>query len=394
MNSLLLRLAYSRFTTISLGLVIPLVLIHRGVDSEVFASYKSLEYLPYVVVGLLAGAVIDAYGAPRILRWGMVAHIVPPLITAGVMHDLLPLSWFYIALLMLSAASYVVSSGLSRAAMDTVNKDQLVSYNARTTLIDQVASLVLPVGIGWLASFSLDAALGSLVILSCLAISMLHLDGYIPTPPKVGWFKSVGVKIVSGIKAMGANRFLLQLSLIVMLINAVEIMPGTLLVFYASIELQVDATHIGALVAAGGLGGVIAALAVERLSGNIQTLFVYLVVSMIVNAAIYLTVYYYNNYVALMASLAVESASVVVSMVAFRTLRQISAGKESYGVVLGVSGAFVKLAIPPAVLFGGFVASRYGVRSVYFISGLFELILAFPVAIWAVGALEVLRYES
>lgn len=91
-----------------------------------------------------------------------------------------------------------------------------------------------------------------------------------------------------------------------------------------------------------------------------------LVASMLINALLYFLVYELNSYPVLVISMFIESLSIVISAVSFRTLRQLCSDPASYGTTLGISGALVKSGIPVATLIGGYIAWRMGYgRSIY-----------------------------
>ncbi|WP_315708207.1 MFS transporter [Brenneria uluponensis] len=393
MNRLLLQFTYSKIIAVGLSVLIPVFLAQRIVDADVFASYRAIEYVPYILVGIIVGASIDSWGAGVIMRWSLYLHLLPLLVLILVYNEWLPIQALYVALLIMSAVAYSVSAGTSRTAYDVLPKEDLGNFNARTSLFEQIVTVVVPLVMGWALTRSLQLTLIMLIVFSFI-VSLItpHYErqNEISKVPCGSLFVS---RIKNGIKAFRINRVLMQLSLIIMLINAIETAPATLMVFYATHELKLSALDTGTIITAAGIGGIVGAWLLSFISKKPSLLLGLLVASMLVNALLYFLVYKLNNYPILMVSMFIESLSIVVSSVSFRTLRQLCSDPASYGTTLGISGAMVKCGIPIATLFGGYIAWHAGVRQVYLLTAISELVLTFPVTLWAIQSHRKSVYE-
>jgi Na+/melibiose symporter-like transporter len=393
MTRLLLQFTYSKIIAVGLSVLIPVFLAQHIVDADVFASYRAIEYVPYILVGILVGASIDSWGAGIIMRWSLYLHLLPLVVLALVYNDWLPIQALYAALLIMSAVAYSVSAGTSRTAYDVLPKEKLGDFNARTSLFEQIVTVIVPLAMGWALTYSLQLTLVMLIVIS-FAVSLItpryeRREG----SSREQWALLFIQRVKEGVKAFRMNRALIQLSFIIMLINAVETVPATLMVFYATHELKLNAIDTGSIITMAGIGGIVGAWLLGFISKKTSLLLGLLVASMLINSLLYFLVYEFNNYLVLVVSMFIESLSIVISAVSFRTLRQFCSDPASYGTTLGISGAMVKCGIPVATLIGGYIAWQSGVRQVYFLTAVAELVLTLPVALWAIQSHRKSVYE-
>jgi hypothetical protein len=392
MTRLLLQFTYSKIIAVGLSVLIPIFLAQQIADADVFATYRAMEYVPYIVVGIIVGASIDSWGAGIIMRWSLYLHILPLGLMTLVYNNWLPVQALYVALFIMSAVSYSVSAGTSRTAYDVLPKEKWGDFNTRTSLFEQIVTVVIPLAMGWALTWSLQWTLFLLIGFS-FGVSLITPRYEKREGMHQPWYSLFFLRVKEGIKAFRANRALMHLSLIILLVNAVETVPATLMVFYATHELKLSALDTGSIITAAGVGGIVGAWLLGFISKRPSMLLGLLVASMLVNALLYFLVYEINSYPVLVISMFIESLSIVISAVSFRTLRQLCSDPASYGTTLGISGALVKCGIPVATLIGGYIAWRTGVRQVYLITAVVELVLTVPVTLWALKSHRKSVYE-
>jgi hypothetical protein len=377
-TALLIRNAYVRLIAACLGTMVPLFLAHSGMQAAEFSTYRAIEFLPYVVLGILTGAAVDAFG-PRLLgNWATYAHLAPPLLFLGTVTNVLPLQTLYVCLVLVVAAGYVASIAIAKAAAQTLDDAVLPKFNARITLIDKCAALSMPVVITWTASVSVVAAALIVCVCAVVTIPIVHAGERLPvSKPSSGrkWFAVVFERMVLGARALASNPPLYKLCMLVAAINAVEAVPGSFVVLYATKELELGYAQIGFIVTAVGAGGIVGALMAERLPSSRRMLWCVLGASAFFNALLYFVVFLWPSFECLLVTCFLEAGSFVFSAVAFRTLRQVLAQKEAFGVVLGVSGTLIKLGIPVSILAAGYIAERQGMATLYLMAGVAELCL-------------------
>ena len=106
MTRLLLQFTYSKIIAVGLSVLIPIFLAQQIADADVFATYRAMEYVPYIVVGIIVGASIDSWGAGIIMRWSLYLHILPLGLMVLVYNNWLPIQALYVALFIMSAVAY------------------------------------------------------------------------------------------------------------------------------------------------------------------------------------------------------------------------------------------------------------------------------------------------
>lgn len=163
MTRLLLQFTYSKIIALGLSVLIPIFLAQQIADADVFATYRAMEYVPYIVVGIIVGASIDSWGAGIIMRWSLYLHILPLGLMVLVYNKWLPIQALYVALFIMSAVAYSVSAGTSRTAYDVLPKEKWGDFNTRTSLFEQIVTVVIPLAMGWALTWSLQWTLFLLI---------------------------------------------------------------------------------------------------------------------------------------------------------------------------------------------------------------------------------------
>lgn len=384
MPVVLIRLAFIKIVQTCFLLLIPFFLVQSSRGETGFVTSRFLESLPMLAFGLAGGILVDRVGASRINRFALLAYIVPPLLLVAVYLKYIPAACLLLASLAVSSTSQLLMACGDRIVLDIVSRTGLAAYNGNAILIERFCSLGLPVLIGSLAVWSLEAALALTTTIAALGSVGLFMFSPRAVDHTVGLQNvSLRTQLKAGFSGLAENRFLLHLSFITMLINGIEAIPISFAFLYGHDVLHMNLAEIGLLSTMSGLGGLIAATFARKLRGTKNLLLGILIASMLLNAAIYALVYILNDKYMLWAGKLVEAFSFVFSAVSYRTLRQESIGKTFYGTISAAVGFTVKLCIPPAILVAGALLIHFSPRDLYLFAALAESLLAIAVAFWA-----------
>jgi hypothetical protein len=126
-----------------------------------------------------------------------------------------------------------------------------------------------------------------------------------------------------------------------------------------------------------------AAALVRKIRGTRKLLLGIFIGSMLLNAAIYASIYVLNNKYALLGGKLIEAFSFVFSAVSYRTLRQESIDKTFYGTISAAVAFTVKFCIPFAILAAGALLIHFSPRDLYLLTAVVETLLAVAVVCWA-----------
>lgn len=382
MKLILIRLAFIKVTQVCFVLLISLLLVQASEDEKGFVLSRFLDSLPLLVFGLMGGLIVDRLGAARVNRLALAAYVFPPLALLAVQFKFAPQGLLIAASVAIASISNLLMVCSDRLVLDLIAKRELAKYNATSILIEQVCTLALPPLFGVLAWWSMDAAVmlaGLIAFVGSLALSYLspaQLSGF--DAPALSWI----AHMKKGFLKLSESRFQLQLSLVVMFINAIEALPITYAFVYAHDSLHMNAAEIGFLSTMSGLGGLVGAMVARKINGERAVLLNLLAGSIFLNASVHGAVFLFDQKYALYLCVAVGAFSFVFTAVSYRSLRQESIDKSHFGVISSALAFIVKLGIPFGILFGGALMLNYGSHQVYIFTSIAEAFLGLAVLVW------------
>ncbi|MFJ9434261.1 MFS transporter [Streptomyces sp. NPDC101490] len=360
-------------TTSKLGTSVTSVLLPLVAVTTLHASpftmgvLTAAPWLPWLVIGLPAGAWVDRLAPRRVM---LVCNVVSAAVFVSV-----PVTWWLGALtighvlgaaLVSGAASVFFSTAYSSYLPRLVPTEDLMSRNAQLQAGDQAARMAGP-GLGGLIAQALGSAPGLLLdavsfVVSSLCLTAIRSDGPRPAPaPRrpLGREIADGLRFVVGdppvraVTAFGAGVNLamagFQAVQIVFLVRTVGVGPDTL----------------GWLVSCGGIGGVLGGLMAGRLARRLGSARALLV--------IHLAAAPFGLLAALAAPGAglayfvlgtvVMFAGVVACNVIIVSFRQAYCPAELLGRVTATTLFLNYSTIPLGALLGGSLASLLGARA-------------------------------
>jgi MFS family permease len=236
-------------------------------------ALQAAAFLPIIVVGLVAGAVVDRISSVRLLRvtnWsrGLLIGLVPTLAAAGVLNI-----WL-LAAISLAASTFAVFGdlGVQSALPDTVAVDSLVTANARMTFAQAVAQTIGPASAGALvgALTAPNAVIVDAASFGLAAVLMQAVPAGVAArrPPRHGP-GSLRAQIREGLRFVAKHP---MLRAVVIAAGALNLFSGMLLaleILFMSRSLHISSQVIGLIFTVQGIVAVAAALAAARLSGRI-----------------------------------------------------------------------------------------------------------------------------
>ncbi|HEY3109847.1 MAG TPA: MFS transporter, partial [Chloroflexota bacterium] len=249
------------------GLALPLAAVGLGATAGQMGVIGALRWLPYLLLGLIAGVWLDRLRRRPVL---IVTHLGRAALLASVpaaaLLDRLSVEQLY-ALAFLLGALMVFSDGAYQALLPTlVRPAQLVDGNSKFALSQSLARLVGP-GLGGalveLVSAPLAVALDAAAfVLDAVLVAAIRSP---EPPPHPRAERRLGREIVEGLRWVFGSRLLRPIQLSSMSFICANAVWSTVYVLYATRQLGVDAVTLGLIFAAGGPGAVLGSLAAGRL---------------------------------------------------------------------------------------------------------------------------------
>ncbi|MFF3669492.1 MFS transporter [Microtetraspora malaysiensis] len=367
---------------------IPLLAATITSDPRLVSVVSAATYLPWLLLSLPAGALVDRLDRVSLMRRSQVLQAI----IVGVIAVLAALGYIGIPLLAVTAfglgACTVVSANAAQAILpDIVANPLLHKANGHQQTITTVGlefvgptigSLLFAVAVA--LPFGLDA--GSFALSAALLATLPRRRPRRIAPPPMR------TSIAAGLRWLTRHRLLRTLAILLGVNTFCGNLGNATLVLLATQVLHLGTRSYGLLLAGAAMGSLLGGLISARVITGIGA-FPSLLIALATNVVVFVGIGLSPNAIVLGALLATNGFLITLWNIVTTGLRQ----QMVPGEILGrVNSAYRMLGwglIPLGALIGGLVAHAFGLRAPYLIAGVLRgvaLLVALPLMIRAVRA--------
>lgn len=337
-----------------LNFALPLLALEISGTGTGLALIKGVGFIPHILFAVFIG-VINA----RIRkRSGMRAYTgflaaVTLILWALMATDNISITALAVFMIAFNATGYALANLQQTLIRLLIPHEKLGEAMALSGGIASTISTVAPALAGlaliWIGYTSLTGLIAALLCLS--AITSLAVQPTETLPPPQPMRKA----IVEGWEAFRTNRDLLMMTIAVILTNGAAGAADVGLLLKLKTTLNLDTFTIGIVLAAAGVGAVIAATIAAPIRRKLgaRAAFFWPIVLL---AAVYLGMLATSALPLLIGLSFVEGAISSLYVINVWTFRQESVTPAHMGRVAGITAAIFKLGIPPLVLLSGILA--------------------------------------
>lgn len=369
----------SSFTLFALPLLV-YSLTHSATN---LALTTAAEYVPYLLFGLVLGALVDRLPRKRLMLWSDLARaaaiaIIPVVALAGDLR----IGIIYAVAFVQSTLGIVFTCGEFAAIPSLVKGDDLIAANGRIMATNSAGSVVGPILAGILVAFVSLANLlffdAASFLVSALALAMIRKN--FDAESRLGIEPKQKSRILDDIKEglhfVWSHPVLRAISIMMALINFVSATEYSQLVLFAKKTLDASKTETSFLFAAGAAGVVVAGLCAapirRRLSFSVTALGALVISGLSATAMALIGLYPYA-----LVLWAASSGFGLLLNINTGSLRQAIVPSHLYGRVISIAGVLAWSAIPIGALVGAAAIQITGsVADVYAASGLLTAFIA------------------
>jgi Transmembrane secretion effector len=361
------------FTTFAL----PLLVFKLTGSATSLALTTAAEFVPYLLFGLLLGAVVDRLDRKRLmlasdLAQALVIAVLPVLAIGG----LLRIADIYAVTFVQSTLGIIFDCGEFAAIPALVGEQELVTANARIMATNNAGQILGPSLAGALVAFVPVADLlfvdaGSFLVSSgCLALVRCSFNAAAPASRPAGpAITALLADVREGLAYVWSSPVLRSISIMMALINLVATTANSQLVLFARRALDATSSETGFLYAAGAAGVVAVSLVAgpirRRLSFAVTALGA-LVIAGLTMTAMALA----RSYAAALVLWAASSGFGLLLNINTVALRQAIVPPRLFGRVVSVAQVLAWSAIPLGSLAGAAAINLSGsVTGVYAVTG-------------------------
>lgn len=373
----------SSFTLFAL----PLLVFRLTGSATSLALTTASNFVPYLLFGLVLGALVDRFDRRRMMLLTDVARagvivLLPLLALAGGLH----VQVIYAVAFAQSTLGIVFDCGEFAAIPSLVGRADLVAANGRIMATNSAGQIIGPILAGVLVTLMspagllfFDAASFLASAASLAAIRRSFNGAGQPARPAPGLGGLLG-DIRVGLRYVWSHPVLRSISVMMALINFVAATESSQLVLFAKRALSATDSQVALLFAAGAAGVVavsVAAAPIRRLLSFAVTALGALVVSGLAVSAMAII----GSYPAALVLWAASSGFGLLLNINTGSLRQAIVPSHMYGRVISVAVVLAHSAIPLGALAGAAAIQLSGsVAAVYTITGALTALIALSFA--------------
>jgi MFS family permease len=369
---------------------LPLLTVSLTTDSRLVSLIPAATYLPWLLVSLPAGALVDRRPrVPLMWRTQLVQLALLGVLTATVAGGRAGLPLLLALAFLLGCGEVVFGNAAQAVLPDLVPRDRLPRANGNQYAAQVAGQFFLGPPVGSLL-FVVAAALPFAVDTASFAVSAVLLAGLgrgaprLPDVPPLPLRSAIG----EGLRWLRAHRLLRTLAALLGVNSFCNQLGQATLVLFATQTLGVGAAGYGLLLAAGAVGSVLGGVVNPRLVRVIGER-ASVVGALGASSLAYLAAGLVTDTVALAALLAVNGFAIMLWNIVTVTLRQEIVPAELLGRVTSVYRMLGWGLIPLGAIAGGLVAHGVGLRAPLPVAGAVRavaLAVAAPVLLRGLGS--------
>jgi len=336
----------------------------------------ALEALPYALIGLFAGVLVDrTRKLPIIVATDVGRGLALAAVPVAAWMGVLDMYVLYVTGFLVGAMSVIGWPAYQVFMTERVGRDRLVEANAKIGIADSAAQLVGPGIAGALIQW-LTAPFAILFDALAFVASAVILRGIPPGPtdvPKARGGRSIRADVAEGLRVIWRNP---SLRALVWSVGAWQIFRHAFVatgVLFAARELQFSAGHVGALFMVAGLGSLVSTSVTERLNARFG-LGPVMLAGLGGTGVAYLMIAssggpYWLASMLFGGGLFVLDLAAMIFFINYLSLRQAAAPDALLGRVTATMIGLTVSAAPIGGLMGGWIAQHLGLRAAILVAG-------------------------
>lgn len=353
-----------------------LLALHLTSSPLLVAGVVAAGRLPWLVVGLPAGALVDRLDRRRlVVGVDLVRGLVVGLLALGAATSRLSLADLYAGAFLIGTGETVVSAATRAVVPLIVGYDSTAGANGRVSAASTFGARFAGPALGG-AIYSVASSLPFLGDAISYVASALLLGSALP-PPAAGRAKEpvpFWGEVRSGLSFFSKSPTLRVLAGLVGSFAFCQAAVFGVLVIFATRALHLGETGYGLLLGAAAIGDVSASLVAGWVHHRAGSLASVLAAGLVAGAGYVLLASTTLTLLAA-AALAIEAGASSIGNVATLTMRQAVIPNERFGVVSNAFRVCIAGLAPLGALVGGGLAEVYGTRTTFVLAGVLQLVV-------------------
>ncbi len=350
----------------------------------------AVEFVPYLLFGLLLGAWVDRVDRKRMMIFTDIARaLIIASIPLFALFGVLSVWWIYVVGFVQSTLTICFEAGQFAAIPNLVDQNDLVTANGRIQASYSAASVLGPFLAGLLVALVPLSTLlfvdATSFILSACSLALISMSFNPHQSEMQEKPKGILNDVMEGLRYVLGHPVLRNISLMMAMVNFVATTIYTQLVFFAKVQYQANDTQVGLLYSASSIGIVVLSL----LAGVLRKRWSFSTVALgaLMTEGILVVAFAFTRWYWLGLPLwACIGGLGILFNINTSSLRQAIVPNTMLGRVMSIAGVLAWSAIPLGSLLGGFIINwTHNISLVYSIVGILTFLIAFTFSFSPLG---------
>lgn len=358
----------SIFGTVVYTFVLPLIIYDLSQSALAMSTMRIVDFLPNVLLGVLAGVFVDRMNRNVMLRYGgFIKFVLSCFLTFVIFSEDVQLWHLYILGFLISTIGYTVGNASHAIIPQLFEKDQMTDIQAKFSFVTTLITIIGPSVAGALLLLVAYEQLLLIYTISllCVWLMSIFID---PTATPVRPVKqTIVLDIKEGLRELFGNNQLLIPTIAILFINLATSLIIGVLVFYVIDVLGETQEQLGLMYSIGALGGLLGAQLIKplRKKWNRGRIFITL---HLLDAGALVLFFFADTWWQLGILLSIRTCTTIMTNIIYLAIRQESTPNHLLGRVAGTSSMFMKLALPIGLFLGGLWAEALPIPYLFVIS--------------------------
>lgn len=368
----------------------PLLAVTVTKDPQQVSYISAASYLPWLLVSLPAGAIVDRYDRATLMwRFQMIQAGVVSAVAVAAATGNISIPALAVAGFLLGSAQVVIHNAAQSVLPQVVPAKLLHRANSNQYMVQTVGAASLGPPLGSLL-FAVAVALPFVVDAGSFLVSAVLLAALPRTVVHVTQRASMRTEMGEGVRWLTSHKLLRTTAVLVGVNSFCNRLGLATLVLFATQTLQLSNRQYGLVLVGEGAGSLLGGLVCVWIARRVGSIFAF-VLALAANSTIYVGMALAPNGASLAAMLVLCGFAITLSSVVTVGLRQQIVPGQLLGRVNSVFRMLGWGLMPLGALAGGFVAQEMGLRAPFLIAaGLraLALLAALPILITAARAVR------
>lgn len=367
LNNALSELAYQIFV-----FAIPIYIFIQTSSPLAMSTFRALQLLPNVLLGIFIGVLIDRLHKHKILFFSVTSQFFLFLVMYGLFYfNIFSLIHVYIITFFLYTCVLLFDHANYSIIPFVIEKNQLGQINSAISMMDTGISLLGPALAGMIVALGgMDGTFFSIVfIFTILFIPVLMLKKEPIKKNKVENDLDLKNDLMLGFKYLRKdNKELLNFTFLILFVNIALSFSAAIIIYYSLNNLHMASKELGLILSTSSIGGILGSIFFKKINDLLHNGKNTILFCLVLLTVSQLMLFFSIGSFVLVVGLFITNLSLFVLNIYYSTYRHMYTPAQIMGRVTTATSMIMKLSAPISFISAGFLAETINIKMIFLFS--------------------------